>query len=102
MKYCTKCGAELHDEAVICPKCGCSCEYVKSSGFETPANKTNGFAIAGFVCAFFIPLLGWIFGGIGISKANKLGGKGKGLSIASLAVATVMFFINFAIIMSAY
>ena len=25
MKYCTICGAELHDEAVICPKCGCAC-----------------------------------------------------------------------------
>lgn len=23
MKYCVKCGAELRDEAVICPKCGC-------------------------------------------------------------------------------
>ena len=26
MKFCTKCGAEICDEAVICPKCGCSCE----------------------------------------------------------------------------
>lgn len=24
MKYCTKCGAEIFDEAVICPKCGCA------------------------------------------------------------------------------
>ena len=23
MKYCTKCGKELFDEAVICPGCGC-------------------------------------------------------------------------------
>lgn len=23
MKYCVKCGAELRDEAVVCPKCGC-------------------------------------------------------------------------------
>lgn len=23
MKYCVKCGAELCDEAVVCPKCGC-------------------------------------------------------------------------------
>lgn len=26
MKYCTKCGAELADEAVVCPKCGCAVE----------------------------------------------------------------------------
>ena len=24
MKYCSKCGAELVDEAVVCPKCGCN------------------------------------------------------------------------------
>ena len=24
MKYCQKCGNELLDEAVICPKCGCA------------------------------------------------------------------------------
>ena len=24
MKFCTKCGAEMHDEAVVCVKCGCS------------------------------------------------------------------------------
>ncbi len=26
MKYCTKCGNELVDEAVVCPKCGCAAE----------------------------------------------------------------------------
>lgn len=24
MKYCEKCGNELLDEAIMCPKCGCS------------------------------------------------------------------------------
>ena len=23
MKYCSKCGASLNDEAVVCPSCGC-------------------------------------------------------------------------------
>lgn len=30
MKYCSKCGNELLDEAVICPKCGCAVEAVPS------------------------------------------------------------------------
>lgn len=34
MKYCTKCGNELLDEAVVCPRCGCEVE--KSSD---PAEK---------------------------------------------------------------
>ena len=46
MKYCSKCGAELFDEAVICVKCGCPVESsvqfapeadtrVKESGITT-------------------------------------------------------------------
>ena len=27
MKYCSKCGNQLMDEAVICPKCGCATGY---------------------------------------------------------------------------
>lgn len=26
MKYCTHCGSEIVDEAVVCPNCGCSVE----------------------------------------------------------------------------
>lgn len=25
MKHCQKCGNQLHDEAVVCPNCGCAC-----------------------------------------------------------------------------
>ena len=32
MKYCTECGAQINDKAVICPKCGCPTKaYRKSS-----------------------------------------------------------------------
>lgn len=50
-------------------------------------------AVAGFVCSFFVPILGWVFGGIGLSRASKRNGKGKGLSIAGIAIASVMFFV---------
>ena len=23
MKYCSKCGTEVHDDAFVCPNCGC-------------------------------------------------------------------------------
>lgn len=96
MKYCSKCGNEVLDEAVVCPKCGCSVDYEKVSTYsQSSRSQTNGFAIAGFVCSFFIPLLGWIFGGIGLSKAKKTDGKGKGFSTAAIAIATVVFLIYF-------
>lgn len=61
---------------------------------QSPEPQSNGIAIAGFVCAFISPLLGWIFGGIGLSRANRRNGKGKGFSIAAIAVASVMFVIS--------
>ncbi len=89
--FCRKCGAEMDDEAIVCIKCGCGVE-------KEQKKQGNGIAIAGFVCSFFIPILGWIFGGIGLSRANKRNGKGAGFSIASIAISTVTFLINIAAI----
>ena len=38
MKYCSKCGNELMDEAVICTKCGCMVEMISAT---SPVKKTN-------------------------------------------------------------
>ena len=84
MKYCSKCGNQVVNEAVICPKCGCPIA-------ELQTQKTNGWAIAGFILSFFEPLLGFIFGGIGISRSDKVGGKGYALSIAALIISVISF-----------
>ena len=50
--YCSKCGKEIHDEAVICPHCGCAVP-----GRNITQDAPNiGFAILGF----FFPLIGLI------------------------------------------
>ena len=54
-------------------------------------------AIAGFICSFFSPLLGWIFGGIGLNRSIKRNGKGQGLSIAAIVIATIMFIVVLAL-----
>ncbi|MBO5889630.1 MAG: zinc-ribbon domain-containing protein [Clostridia bacterium] len=89
--YCTKCGSEINDQAVICPNCGCATFNYTSRNVNTSSEDKNGMAIAGFVCSFFIPLLGWIFGGIGLARANKRNGKFRGFAIASLAIASAVF-----------
>lgn len=62
MKYCTHCGCEVVDDATVCPKCGSELSvpstYKKSKSSYSFDGGKNGFAIAGFVCSFFIPLLG--------------------------------------------
>lgn len=95
--FCSHCGKELPDDAYVCMNCGCLVGDGKISATYTHAEK-NGMAIAGFVCSFFSPLLGWIFGGIGLNRSAKRNGKGKGLSIAALVIATVSFAINIALL----
>ena len=51
MKFCSKCGKEIVDEAVVCPSCGCSVSQVEAN--DAPS---MGFAVIGF----FIPIVGLI------------------------------------------
>ena len=54
MKYCTKCGKELRDEAVICPGCGCAVGEPANKKTEVKAN------IGLCILSALIPFLGLI------------------------------------------
>ena len=98
MKFCQNCGNQVDDAAFVCVKCGCQV----GSQQATNTSDTNGMAIAGFVCSFLSPLLGWVFGGIGLSKSRKMNGKGKGFAIAALAISTVNFFLYLVLYANGY
>ena len=55
MKYCSKCGKEIEDDAVICVHCGRSVNEGVATRTEVDAPNT-GFAVLGFL----IPLVGLI------------------------------------------
>ena len=78
MKYCSKCGNELMDEAVICPKCGCATEYPNpiedeshktSSGIRTAAKVL--MIIGTVLMGFYILPLAWCLP-MTISYCNKI------------------------------
>ena len=98
--FCRNCGSNIEDNVAYCPHCGYATGIVQVP-MAPPQQKEegNGMAIAGFVCSFFVPLLGWIFGGIGLSRSNKRNGKGKSLSIAALIIATVNWAVSFALML---
>jgi hypothetical protein len=51
----------------------------------------NGMAIAGFVCSFFVPLLGLIFSWVALAGMGRTGNEeGKGLAIAGLIISIVL------------
>ena len=88
MKYCAHCGAELLDEAAICPKCGCSAGGSTSQA-QTPQNSWNGMAIAGFVLSFFFAVVGLILSILAYKQTKQTGEKGKELALAGIIISSV-------------
>ena len=102
MKYCQQCGSELKENSNFCEICVASTKEIQQNHYTNHdqnqyvyhEKKTNVMAIIGLITAFLIPLLGWIFGGIGLSNAKKCN-SGRGLAIAALIVASVNWLLGF-------
>lgn len=62
MKYCSKCGKEIIDEAVVCPGCGCAQGNVPTNVAQQPqpVDNSSGSTAGWAVLGFFVPLAGLI------------------------------------------
>lgn len=65
MKFCSKCGKEIHDEAVVCPGCGCAVEGAnqKAKTAEPSTLKTVAwvFMLIGTILAAVVLIpLAWM------------------------------------------
>lgn len=76
MKFCSKCGKELVDEAVICPHCGC---MVEAAPKMPAANDTVSVGLV--ILSVLIPLFGIIYWPAVHEKTPK---RGKACGIAGL------------------
>lgn len=92
MKYCTHCGAEIHSDAVICVKCGCSTEtkpVVTPQKDDTMSVVIKVFLILGCIAQGWLLLpLAWCLP-ITISIFNKLK-EGQAIS-TGLKVCSLLF-----------
>lgn len=69
MKYCSHCGAEVNDDAVVCVNCGCSLEKEKEES-----------SIWGILSIVFGALGGWlgiVFGIIGLCTYKEQSNRKK-------------------------
>lgn len=87
MKYCSRCGNQLADEAVICPQCGCA-----AGGAAQIKNENNSdvIAILGFVFSFITALVGLVLSVIAYKSAvaedNK---RNKNFAVAGIVISSV-------------
>lgn len=91
MKYCSKCGKELMEEAVVCPGCGCAQEN------QTVQAQNDSSSFGWALLGFCIPLVGLIL--YLVWKDNtplkaKSAGKGALVSV----ILSVVVYIIYAII----
>lgn len=95
MKYCSHCGSEVVDDAVVCPKCGCAIEGANNPAPKTNSGSASGLSIAGLVLAFFIPLVGLILSIVARNNAKQIyDEKSAGLAKAGIILSVVFLVIN--------
>ena len=58
MKFCIKCGNELKEEAVLCPKCGCLAGYNSNKVYHRSSG--NGLKIAAMIFLIIATVLNGI------------------------------------------
>ena len=83
--FCSTCGNAVHENAVICPKCGCPLK-------ETPKapEVSSGVITAGYVCAVLLPLVGFIIGIVLLAKGKA----GHGIGAIVLSIFCFFFWIG--------
>ena len=94
MKYCSYCGNELRNEAVVCPKCGCptsDSEKKPISVNDVPNPWLN-------LLAFFIPLAGFIMFIAMYSTTPKKASRIAITALISFIIAVVLLLANPAVI----
>lgn len=86
MKYCSHCGAQIDDEAVICIHCGVA----------TPKHQQNvqcqshPLAIIGFVLSFFAQIAGLICSIIAFRRCKENPNlEGKSLALAGILISAI-------------
>lgn len=72
--FCSNCGNEIADKAIMCPKCGLAMENKKEI--------STGGIVAGYICSVLIPIIGIIIGIYALTKGRL--GHGIGMIVSSL------------------
>ena len=99
--YCSKCGKEILDEAVVCVHCGCAVQpMIPNTQQHNTENdtETNVLAVVALAFAFLMPIIGLILGVIGCAKYRNE--KYRNWCIYSIGISILVWVFCLLIIMS--
>lgn len=92
--YCTNCGKEIDDKAVVCPHCGVATINFGKTNYFYETKKHNILAIVGFALSFFIAIAGLICSILGYKNAPQYNGEGKNFALAGIIISAVSIAIS--------
>lgn len=91
MKYCSKCGKEIMEDAVICPSCGCAQD---NRALQSQNDSSSfGWALLGF-CVPIVGLILYLVWKDNTPLKAKSAGKGALVSV----ILSVIIYVIYAII----
>jgi len=91
MKFCSKCGKEILDEAVVCPNCGCA---VVNPTTPQQLLYDDEVSIGLCVLAALIPLFGFIYWPVNHKKTPK---RARACGITAIVSWVISFILSFII-----
>ena len=99
VKTCKACGRKIAKSAFYCPFCNKMADTAPAPAVA-PTGASNGFAVAAFILSFFVPILGLIFGILGLRRANE-GADGRGFCIAAIIISVIPLAMSLLVILIA-
>ncbi len=97
MKFCSHCGQQVDDNAVVCVKCGCAIggSNIQTKNYASDDAPDTGFAVLGF----FFPIVGLI---LYLVKKDTYPQKAKSAGKGALAgfITGIVLSIIYAIVMA--
>ena len=96
--YCVKCGKQIHDQAVVCPHCGCATgnPFPNQQQQPTAGNPFDAPSVGYAILGFFIPIVGlilYLVWNAEFPKRAKSAGKGALISVIVSVVMVVIYYI---------
>ena len=89
--FCSKCGNEIDDEAVVCLKCGCKTNnFTRASEAPSETDNVSGGLVVLSIC---FPIVGIILGIVNFGKSRSKSGAAYILSgVLSWIVSMIIIF----------